>query len=124
MTKPLALLLHEKLLPGSQLLNRLEDNGYRVQATNSVKELVELAKAEKPMLVFTDLRDRTGQVPNAIKQLKQDSETSHLPVIAYAAEGETVLQEAARLAGAALVVNESVLLVHLDHFMDQALQVE
>ena len=32
MTQPLALVLYEKLLPGSQLVNRLQDLNYRVQA--------------------------------------------------------------------------------------------
>ena len=31
MTQPLALVLYEKLLPGSQLVNRLQDLNYRVQ---------------------------------------------------------------------------------------------
>ena len=31
MTQPLALVLYERLLPGSQLVNRLQDLNYRVQ---------------------------------------------------------------------------------------------
>ena len=124
MTKPLALLFYEKLLPGSQLLIRLQDLGYRVQTTNDVNAVPELAKSTKPLLVFMDLHDRQGRVSIVIEALKRHEETSHLPVLAFAPERDTKLREAARKAGAAMVVNESVLLQHLDQFMDQALHIE
>ncbi|HAV62588.1 MAG TPA: hypothetical protein DCY13_09510 [Verrucomicrobiales bacterium] len=124
MTKPLALLFYEKLLPGTQLLNRLQDIGYRVQTTNEINALPELARSAKPLIVFADLLDRQGRVPTIIKSLRQAEDTCHLPLIAFASEKESTLQEAARLAGASLVVNEGVLLQHLDHFMDQALQLD
>ncbi len=124
MTKPLALLFYEKLLPGSQLLNRLQDLGYRVQSTSDVNSLPELAKAARPLLVFVDLRDRQGRAPTIIESLKLNEETAHLPVIAFAGDKDVALQTSARKAGASLVVNESVLLPHLEPFMDQALQLE
>jgi CheY-like chemotaxis protein len=124
MTKPLALLFYEKLLPGTQLLNRLQDLGYRVQTTGEVGAVAELARSTRPMLLFMDLQDRQGQVPAVIQSLKAGEETSHLPVIAFAAERETRLQDAARAAGASIVVNEAVLLQHLNHFMEQALQID
>ena len=40
MTQPLALVVYEKLLPGSQLLNRLQDLNYRVQAIANADSLV------------------------------------------------------------------------------------
>lgn len=124
MTQPLALLFYEKLFPGSQLLNRLQDLGYRVHATNDVNAVVELARSVRPMLVFMDLQDRQGRAATSIQNLKQHPDTAHLPVIAFSAEREASAQEAARNAGAALVVNEGVLLPHLEQFMDQALQIE
>jgi len=124
MTQPLALLFYEKLLPGSQLLNRLQDLGYRVHACNDVNELPELAKKEKPMLVFADLLERQGRVPVVIKSVRNNKETAHLPIIAFASGKEKQLLEYARMAGATVVVNEEVLLHHLDSFMDQALQVD
>lgn len=124
MTKPLALLFYEKLLPGSQLLIRLQDLGYRVQTTNDVNAVPDLAKSTKPLVVFLDLHDRQGRVPVIIDSLKRHNETSHLPILAFAPERDTKLQDAARKAGAAMVVNESVLLQHLDQFMDQALHIE
>ena len=40
MTQPLALVLYEKLLPGSQLVNRLQDLNYRVQVIPDAEKLV------------------------------------------------------------------------------------
>lgn len=124
MTQPLALLFYEKLLPGSQLVNRLQDLGYRVQTTNDVGALVDLARTTKPLLVFLDLRERQGRSATVIQTLRLDAETSHLPIIAFAGEKDTALQESARQAGASVVANEGVLLQHLDHLMDQALQID
>lgn len=123
-TKPLALLFYEKLLPGSQLLNRLQDLGYRVQNTSDVNALPGLARAEKPLLVFMDLRDRQGRAPVVLQSLKSNEETAHLPIIAFAGEQDTNLQTEARKAGASMVVNETVLLPHLEQFMEQALQLD
>ena len=55
MTQPLALVLYEKLLPGSQLVNRLQDLNYRVQTVTEPSTLVECAEQSKPMLVFRRL---------------------------------------------------------------------
>ena len=122
MTQPLALLFYERLLPGSQLLNRLQDLGYRVQNTAALPSLVELARTSKPLLVFVDLRERLGQAATVIQALRQNAETNHLPVIAYAGEKDTTLQDSARQAGASVVANEAALLQHLEQLMDQALR--
>lgn len=124
MTQPLALLFYQKLLPGSQLLNRLQDLGYRVMTCSEVGELPELAIKEKPMLVFVDLVDRKGGGPTVIKALRGSTETAHVPVIAYAPIKEKQLQEYGRMAGATLVVNEEILMQHLENFLDQALQID
>ena len=39
MTQPLALVVYEKLLPGTQLVNRLQDLHYRVQAVTDADTL-------------------------------------------------------------------------------------
>src|ERR1700677_3769532 len=54
MTQPLALVLYEKLLPGSQLVNRLQDAGYRVQTVPAADALVASAEQEKTIIVLTD----------------------------------------------------------------------
>jgi len=59
MIQPLALVLYEKLMPGSQLVNRLQDLHYRVQPLADAGQLVACAEAEGPMLVLADL-ESTG----------------------------------------------------------------
>src|SRR3989442_450923 len=51
MTQPLALVLYERLLPGTQLVNRLQDLNYRVQTLSDPALLVDCAKQAKPMIV-------------------------------------------------------------------------
>src|SRR5512146_2494598 len=99
MTQPLALVLYEKLLPGSQLVNRLQDLGYRVQTLTDAGKLVECAEQEKPMLVLADLESTPNNVCGALARLKQTPTTKHLPVIAFSREDATPLQAAARAAG-------------------------
>ena len=125
MTQPLALVLYERLLPGSKLVNRLQDLGYRVLTVPGTDALLACAQQEKPMLVLADLAGTAGpKVIEAIAQLKQNPATSHLPVIAFAEEKDTTGQQAARDAGATLVVNEVAVLTHLQPFLQQALNLD
>jgi len=123
-TRPLAIVSYEKLLPGSQLANRLQDLGYRVLTAPDAEALVACAEQEKPMLVFMDLVATRTKVCEVIAQLKKNPVTSHLPVIAFADEKDTALQTAAREAGATLVVNAAAVLTHLEPFLEQALRLD
>jgi PleD family two-component response regulator len=122
MTKPLALVVYEKLLPGTQLVNRLQDLNYRVQTLTDPGKLVECAEEAKPMLVLADLE--CTHMCAAITRLKQTASTQHLPVIAFSNEKATDLQATARTAGVTLVVSDTALLTHLPQFLEQALQFE
>jgi PleD family two-component response regulator len=124
MTQPLALVLYEKLLPGSQLVNRLQDLNYRVQSVSDTALLVECCEQSKPMLVLVDLRASHEDVCAAISRLKKNSATQHLPVIAFGDEHDPELQKMALAAGVTLIVSESALLNHLPQCLDQALSVE
>jgi len=124
MMQPLALVLYEKLLPGSQLVNRLQDLLYRVQVVNDAGQLVESAESAKPMLVLADLTSSRHDVVAAIGRLRNNAATAHLPVIAFGADKDTKLQAQAKSAGATLVVGESALLGHLPQLLEQALQIE
>ena len=124
MTRPLALFIHERLLPAGQLVNRLQDLGYRVQSLSQASTLVDQAEREKPLLVMADLEPRQEEVCAAIATLKANRATAHIPVIAFAAVSHPAAQEAGRAAGATLVVNDTTILLHLDQFLDQALQVD
>ena len=123
MPQPLALVFYERLMPGSQLVNRLQDLNYRVLAVNNVALLAATAKREKPLLLLADLTT-PGDVCGTIAKIKTDADTSHLPIIAFAPESEIALIEAARQAGADFTVAETGLVNHLPQMIDRALQVD
>jgi CheY-like chemotaxis protein len=124
MTQPLALVLYEKLLPGSQLVNRLQDLNYRVQTVTEAQRLVECAEQLRPLLVLADLESTHNNVCAELARLKKNPGTQHLPVIAFASETATDLQSAALAAGVTLVVSETAILNHLSQCLDRVLQVE
>jgi len=124
MTQPLALILYERTLPGSRLVNRFQDLGYRVHTINDAASLVECAKQLKPLVVLADLQSARNNVVPEVAGLRKDPATQHLPIIAFGAEDASDLANAARNAGVTLVVSESAILTHLPQFLEQALQVE
>jgi CheY-like chemotaxis protein len=124
MIQPLAFVVYEKLLPGSQLVNRLQDLKYRVQTLADPAQLSSVAIEAKPMLVFIDLAPTGKDILGAIKQLKSDAQTSHIPVVGFMLQSNKELEEAARTVGVTTVAAESVLLNYLPQLLDQALQLE
>lgn len=124
MTLPLALVCFESLLLGNQLINRLQDLGYRVQTVSDCALLAAKVEAEKPLLVVVDLGIR-GEVSAAIQQIKSGAATRHVPVLAIAS-GRTspALQETARKAGADLIAGDRAILEQLPQLLDQVLQLE
>jgi CheY-like chemotaxis protein len=124
MTKPLALVLYEQLLPGTQLLNKLRDLGYRVQGCTDVYAIVTIARQESPLILLADLRFRTSDVCAAIRELKNHPETRHIPVVAFTDPDREDLHNAAAEAGATLVASSDGILDQLEELLDQALHVE
>lgn len=125
MTKPLALIFYEELLPGSQIANRLQDLGYRVHAIANGKTLVEQMRAEKPLLAILDLSTQLGMgICPIIKQAKETDDVSHIPILAFARRDQKALQEAANGAGATLVAFEDGILRQLPQLLEQLLQVD
>ena len=123
MTQPLAMIYYEKLMPGSQLVNRLQDLNYRVQTVGDPALLQATAVGGGPLLVIVDLAGGEA-VCGAIAGLKADAAIGHIPVIAFAAEDAAAAMEAAQKAGAKLAVSESAIVNHLPELLDQALQIE
>jgi CheY-like chemotaxis protein len=122
--EPLALLLYEKLLPGSQLLQKLRDLGYRVQTVPAGGDLVSTAEREKPMVALVDLEPRPEETAAAISALAGHPATAHIPVIAFFSGRHEAAQAAGLKAGAKLVVPDHAVLTHLNQFLDQALALE
>jgi hypothetical protein len=77
--QPLAIVFYEKLLPGSQLVNRLQDLNYRVLTVNDPTVLLATVQREMPMLLLADLASR-ADIPRVIAELKADAATAHIPV--------------------------------------------
>jgi CheY-like chemotaxis protein len=124
MMQPLALVVYEKLLPGSQLVNRLQDLNYRVQAIPDADKLVEVAENTTPMVVLADLNSTRNNVTPSISRLRQNASTKHVPVIAFTEKEEPKVLEDAQAAGATLVVTDTAILNHLPQLLEQALRVE
>ncbi len=124
MLQPLALVLYERLLPGTQIVNRLQDLSYRVETIADAAKLVECAEQTKPILVVADLHSSRNNVCAEIARLKQNPATQHVPVIAFGADGTPDVEQAARGAGIKFILSEAAVLNHLSQFLDQALQVD
>jgi CheY-like chemotaxis protein len=124
MTKPLALVFYERLMPGTQLVNRLQDLGYRVQTVSDAALLIETARREMPMVALVDLITDRANICSIIKDLKENQETSHVPVIGFAAQKEQKLHAEAVRCGATLVAFDDALLPQLPHLLEHALRVE
>ncbi len=123
MTTPLALVFYEQLLPGSQLVNRLQDLGYRVQTVAEAGALVAQAELARPLVVVADLASAKADVCAVIRQLRQNLATQHLPVLAFTDKKKKKLQWAAREAGATLVAIDDAILAQLPQLLEQVLQV-
>ena len=122
MTQPLALVFYEKLMPGSQLVNRLQDLNYLVRVVNDLASFQQSARNEGPLLAIVDLAGGDA-VCRVIAALKADAATQHIPIIAFAGEQAAELQAAAQTAGATLVVGEATIANYLPQLLNQALQV-
>jgi len=122
MTQPLALVFYEKLLPGSQLVNRLQDLNYRVQAVNDLPALLGSAQTDGPMLVVMDLESKRDDVCRAIAALKADAATQHIPSLRLPANRRRIAGRRAK-AGATLVVGAAAIANYLPQLLNQALQV-
>src|ERR1051326_6997994 len=124
MTTPLALVFYENLLPGSQLVNRLQDLGYRVQTVDDIQTLVAQALQGKPLIVVVDLASASADVCGLIRDLKRNPETRHIPVIAFTDLKNETLPTAATSAGATLGAGNDAILDQLPELLEQALQVD
>lgn len=124
MTKPLAIVFHETLLPGSQIANRLSDLGWRVQTVTVAASVLDVVRREKPMLLIAELALRHGDFCGVIGELKRDPALAHIPVIGFTPQQNRKLQDDAVTAGARLVTANSAVLDQLPQLLEYALAVE
>jgi len=124
MTSPLALVWYEQLMPGSQLVNRLQDLGYRVLTAGDSRTLQTQALAERPLLIMVDLATTRADPCAVISELRKHNEVRHVPVIAFGDPSNTVQAAAATRAGATLVAGRSAIVEQIPQLLEQALMVE
>jgi PleD family two-component response regulator len=119
---PLALLVYEALLPGSQLVNRLRELGYRVLVPDQPADLPLLAQQEMPLVILVDLLTKSTDAVGCITALRANPATAHIPVIAYCPLKQRVLQDAARKAGANLIAISDGIQEQLPALVSQVLE--
>jgi CheY-like chemotaxis protein len=124
MTKPLALVFYERLMPGSQLVNRLQDIGYRVSSASELDALAAQAEKEMPMVIVMDLTSSNGDVNETIKKLRASDKTQHIPIVGFTSKTNKKAQQAAMAAGAKLVAVDDAILPQLPQLLEQALEVD
>ena len=81
----------------SQMLQLL---GYEVACAGNGKVGVEMAKDWKPDLILTDLRMPIMDGPEAIRTLRHDTDTTHIPIFVLSAYTDSKTRETCRQAGA------------------------
>ena len=124
MIKPLAMIYYERLMPGSRLVNRLHDLGYRVITVEDAALLIKRAEEEKALVLVTDLVARRINICSIIKDLKSREQTSHIPVIGFAGEKDKKLHNEAVSAGASIVAFDEGVIPQLPHLLEQALHID
>lgn len=124
MTKPLALVFYERLMPGSRLVNRLQDLGYRVTTVTEAKGLAAQARSEPPLVIVMDLQSSFADMSTVILEIKNSAETGHVPILGFMESKNKDLQTAAVAAGAALVAVDDAVIPQLPHLLEQILTIE
>lgn len=120
MTKPLALLFCEQRIPGNRLALRLEDLGYRVKAA-AMEELVRVAMQSKPMVLIMDVPSEHSGLLQAIRGMKSEEATKHIPILALVEKRNGKLQKLILDAGAKLVAAADGALAQLPQLLTQLL---
>jgi CheY-like chemotaxis protein len=123
-TAPLALVVHERLFPGSQLAVKLQDLGYRTHHVKDLTALVSEAENQGPLVVVIDLVWKLRDPLISISQLATNPKTEHLPIIAYGNMSTDTILEQALNEGAHLVTGDEGILQQLAQLLDQALDME
>jgi PleD family two-component response regulator len=123
MAEPLALVLYPKILPGTQLVNRLQDLRYRVQSVTHKDDLSALAEQLKPMLLIVDLDFEREATAGMVTRLRQNPATNHIAIIGVTDQEGLVRTVQPADSGPNLIVTESAILNHLPQCLERALEI-
>jgi len=123
-TKPLAIVFYEKLLPGSRIGHQLADLGWRVLEVKLASDLLPQVRSQRPVLIVAEVALRTGDLLPVIAELKRLPETSHVPILGYGDPKNQKLVDAALLAGVRLMAAEAGLFDQLPQLLEHVLAVD
>ena len=123
-TKPLAIIFHDRLLPGSRVATGLADLGWRVIEAKQPSEIGRLVRAEHPLLVICELNSRFFELGTEIAALQRAPETSHVPFLGYCDPRNQQMTTDALAAGVSMVVGDVGICDQLPQLLDQVLAVE
>jgi CheY-like chemotaxis protein len=124
MTKPLALVYYENLLPGSQLVNRLQDLEYRVQVVAEPAMLERVAEAERALVIVVELASTKADMQEILRHFRENPATQHIPVLAFTSSREKKRPASPEGSGATIVASDAAILSQLPQLLEQALAVE
>lgn len=97
--KPTILIVEDNALNLELVTDLLTQAGYPVQQARSAEEGLRLARSQPPDLILMDLRLPGMDGYAALRQLRADSQTSGVPVVALTAQAMKGDQESAMKAG-------------------------
>src|SRR2546426_12743077 len=120
MTRPVALMFYERLLPGPQLGQRLEDLGYDVRTFSQAEPLLSYLKSSAPFVLLIDLELQRADATDLIRSIRQIDLCCQVPILAFCPKTDNV-QSAATNAGATIITRDSALLAHLPQLLEQVL---
>lgn len=123
-TKPLALVASERTIPGSQLLLKLNELGYRTEHVNELGRMIQVVEYMKPLVILIDLKWKTRDPFLTINSLVSNKHTEHTPILAYAPMDEEDQLEKALNMGASIVSADNLVLRQLPLLLDQALELD
>ena len=123
MTTPVALVYRRSPAPGHSTGQSPAGFGYRVITQTDPPSLVTQAAGAKPFLIVMDLAGRT-EITDVIRDLKSNPDTAHIPILAFAKDGQETRRNSAHQAGATLVAGDTAVLAHLPNLLQQVLELE
>lgn len=111
--QPVLLLVADDLMFPSRIREGAKPLGYLVQVVGTADAAQTAAREKSPAAVLVNLTARRYDPVAVITALKEDPQTSPLPLLAFAGHVEQEKHQAAREAGADMVAANSSVSLHL-----------
>ncbi|MEE3717068.1 GAF domain-containing protein [Tumidithrix elongata RA019] len=121
---PLILLAEDNEANISTLSSYLSAKGYRMVVAKNGQEAIDLTKANHPDLILMDIQMPVLDGLEAIKQIRDDRQFAHIPIIALTALAMPGDREKCLAAGANEYLTKPVKLKQLANVMQQLLAVK